>query len=93
VLAAAFPLGGRADRRPGRQRARDLSVHDVVDGQTIVFRTDPGSKLRGLDRIPAVCFEADGINLDDHTGWSVLVTGRAVEVTGAEEKRRAGELP
>jgi nitroimidazol reductase NimA-like FMN-containing flavoprotein (pyridoxamine 5'-phosphate oxidase superfamily) len=58
-----------------------------------VFRTDPGSKLRGLDRSPAVCFEADGVNLDDHTGWSVLVKGRAVEVTGAEEKRRAGELP
>lgn len=68
-------------------------VNFVVDGQTIVFRTDPGNKLRGLERSPAVCFEADGINFDDSTGWSVLVKGRAVEVTGADETRRASELP
>ena len=68
-------------------------VNHVVDGQTIVFRTDPGSKLRGLDRSPWVCFEADSLDLDGHTGWSVLVKGRAAEVTGAEEKRRVSQLP
>ncbi len=68
-------------------------VNFAVDDDTIVFRTDPGSKLRGLDRSPSVCFEVDAIDVDDHTGWSVLVKGRAVEVTSAQEKRRARALP
>ena len=68
-------------------------VNFVVDGHSVVFRTDPGSKLRGLDRSPSVCFEADGINVDDSTGWSVLVKGRAREVTDAEELRAVSGLP
>lgn len=50
-------------------------VNHVVDDQSIVFRTDPGSKLRGLGRSPAVCYEVDGIDVDNTTGWSVLVKG------------------
>lgn len=68
-------------------------VNHVVDGHTIVFRTDSGSKLRGLDRSPSVCFEADFFNFDEHTGWSVLVKGRAAELTSAEERGRAADLP
>ena len=68
-------------------------VNHVVDGHTIVFRTDPGSKLRGLERSPSVCFEADGLNIDDRTGWSVLVKGRATELTSAEDVRHVAELP
>ena len=68
-------------------------VNFVVDEHTIVFRTGPGSKLRGLDRSPSVCFEADGINLDEHTGWSVLVKGRAVEVTTSGDRSKAAALP
>lgn len=68
-------------------------VNHVVDGNTIVFRTDAGNKLRGLERSPSVCFEADGLNLDDQTGWSVLVKGWAAELTTAEDLRRAQDLP
>ena len=68
-------------------------VNFAVDGHTIVFRTDPGNKLRGLDRSPSVCFEADGVNLDERTGWSVLVKGRAVELTTPDDLRKAAELP
>ena len=68
-------------------------VNFVVDGEAIVFRTDPGSKLRGLDRSPSVCFEADQLDLEARTGWSVLVKGRAVEVTGADDLRRVEALP
>ncbi len=67
-------------------------VNFVVDGQTIVFRTDPGSKLRGLQRSPSVCFEADGIDLGSRVGWSVLVKGHAVEVTAPEDRRKAATL-
>jgi nitroimidazol reductase NimA-like FMN-containing flavoprotein (pyridoxamine 5'-phosphate oxidase superfamily) len=68
-------------------------VNFVVDNDTIVFRTDPGSKLRGLDRSPSVCFEADAIDVGESTGWSVLVKGRAVELRGSDELRHAAELP
>lgn len=68
-------------------------VNFVVDGQTIVFRTDPGSKLRGLQRSPSVCFEADGIDREDRSGWSVLVKGRAAEVLTPEDRRAVAALP
>jgi nitroimidazol reductase NimA-like FMN-containing flavoprotein (pyridoxamine 5'-phosphate oxidase superfamily) len=68
-------------------------VNHVVDDRMIVFRTDGGTRLRSLDRSPSVCFEADGMNLDDRTGWSVLVKGRAVVLSDPEEVRRATELP
>lgn len=68
-------------------------VNHVVDQRSVVFRTDAGSKLRGLERSPAVCYEADGLNLDDCTGWSVLVKGRAVDVSSPEELRRVEALP
>lgn len=46
-------------------------VNHVVDEHTIVFRTDPGNKLRGLGRSPSVCFEAAGLSLDDQTRWNL----------------------
>lgn len=63
-------------------------VNHAVDGQTIVFRTEQGQKLRGLDRSPSVCFEVDAYDPTTSTGWSVLVKGRAREVTAADEERR-----
>jgi nitroimidazol reductase NimA-like FMN-containing flavoprotein (pyridoxamine 5'-phosphate oxidase superfamily) len=68
-------------------------VNHVVDGESIVFRTATGSKLRGLDRSPSVCFQVDGIDPGSHTGWSVLVKGRATIVRGADEIRRVADLP
>jgi nitroimidazol reductase NimA-like FMN-containing flavoprotein (pyridoxamine 5'-phosphate oxidase superfamily) len=69
-------------------------VNHVVDGQTIVFRTDPGSKLRGLLRSPAVCYEVDTFDAAEASGWSVLVKGRAVEVHDRDELRAlAAALP
>jgi nitroimidazol reductase NimA-like FMN-containing flavoprotein (pyridoxamine 5'-phosphate oxidase superfamily) len=68
-------------------------VNHAVDRQTIVFRTDPGSKLRALVRSPAVCYEVDGIDPADATGWSVLVKGRAVELHEIDELRAAFALP
>jgi len=68
-------------------------VNFVVDQQSIVFRTDPGSKLRGLDRSPSVCFEVDAIDPEECTGWSILVKGRAVELVTGEELRKVVTLP
>ncbi len=66
-------------------------VNHVVDHRTLLFRTDPGSKLTGLRRHPMVCFEIDG-ELPGHAAWSVLVKGRAVEQVSAEAVRRATAL-
>lgn len=67
-------------------------VNYAVDGLSIVFRTDPGTKLRGLDRSPSVCFEVDGIDVEAHDGWSVLVKGRAKELTSASDLLTAEEM-
>jgi nitroimidazol reductase NimA-like FMN-containing flavoprotein (pyridoxamine 5'-phosphate oxidase superfamily) len=68
-------------------------VNHVVDRDTIVFRTDPGSKLSGLLRSPAVCYQVDGTDPADATGWSVLVKGRAAELHHPDDLRRVASLP
>jgi nitroimidazol reductase NimA-like FMN-containing flavoprotein (pyridoxamine 5'-phosphate oxidase superfamily) len=67
-------------------------VNFAVDGRSIVFRTDEGNKLRGLGRSPSVCFEADELDVEAKSGWSVLVKGTAREITDSEERRRAEAL-
>ncbi|CAN5434584.1 pyridoxamine 5'-phosphate oxidase family protein [soil metagenome] len=52
-------------------------VNFAVDDRSVVFRVTSGAKLDGLIRSASVCFEVDGIDVDDHTGWSVLVKGHA----------------
>ena len=59
-------------------------VNYAIDEGTVVFRTDDGSKLRGLGRSPSVCFETDDLDTEQATGWSVLIKGRAMELTTAE---------
>ncbi len=68
-------------------------VNHVVDGETIVFRTERGNKLRGLDRSPSVCFQIDGVDVEERSGWSVLVKGRAIELTTAEDLEGVRGLP
>jgi nitroimidazol reductase NimA-like FMN-containing flavoprotein (pyridoxamine 5'-phosphate oxidase superfamily) len=65
----------------------------VVHDHTIVFRTESGNKLRGLDRNPTVCFEADGYDLATRVGWSVLVKGRAEDVVDSETLHALRQLP
>ena|SRR5687768_3240589 len=57
-----------------------LPVNYALDGETVVFRTDPGTKLRVAGRGP-VAFEVDRFDREHRTGWSVLVKGRLEEVT------------
>ena len=59
-------------------------VNIAVDGETIVFRTDPGSKLSAIASEPRVAIEADSIDLDAKDGWSVMATGRVEELGGDE---------
>lgn len=71
-----------------------LPMNYVAVGDTIVFRTGPGTKLRHAHGSPA-CFEVDAIDTATHSGWSVLATGRLEEVTGYDdaEVQRLRTLP
>lgn len=52
-------------------------VNYFLDGQTVVFRTDAGVKLDGLLESPSVAFEADHVDRQAGTAWSVVVAGQA----------------
>jgi nitroimidazol reductase NimA-like FMN-containing flavoprotein (pyridoxamine 5'-phosphate oxidase superfamily) len=55
-------------------------VNYALDGDTIVFRTDPGTKLAHGPRARA-SFEVDRFDHAGRAGWSVVATGRLEEVT------------
>jgi nitroimidazol reductase NimA-like FMN-containing flavoprotein (pyridoxamine 5'-phosphate oxidase superfamily) len=69
-------------------------VNYVLDGDSIIFRTDEGTKLRSAGRAPAY-FEIDDIDRQHRTGWSVVVSGRLEEVTQFDGRtlQRIQELP
>lgn len=69
-----------------------LPVNFVVDESEVVFRTNPGSKLDAALQHSPVAFEIDGIDSRSQTGWSVLVRGRAHEVTDPVELERLEQL-
>ncbi len=69
-----------------------VPVNFFLDGDTVVFRTGPGSKfgLAVLDGRP-VSFEVDGVDAGSHGGWSVLLRGTASEIHEHEEGRTERE--
>lgn len=64
-------------------------VNYVLDGRTIVFRTDPGTKLDQGQRSGA-CFEIDSFDSATRSGWSVVATGRLEEITTFQSDALAG---
>lgn len=55
-------------------------VNYLYGDGVIVFRTNRGIKLAGSD-YANVAFEIDGVHPDGQSGWSVVVQGRAYEIT------------
>lgn len=68
-----------------------VPVNYVVDGERVVFRTTPGSKLLGVVMDDDVAFEVDEASSDDGA-WSVLARGRA-RVLDGDDRRAALDLP
>lgn len=60
-------------------------VNYTMVRDSIVFRTGPGSKLDAIRSIGSVSFEIDHIDVENRRGWSVVVRGRAHEITSAGE--------
>jgi nitroimidazol reductase NimA-like FMN-containing flavoprotein (pyridoxamine 5'-phosphate oxidase superfamily) len=90
-LIAGEPIGRVSVLVDGRPEI--YPVNHLVDRRTVLFRTDGGSKLRGLVDSPMVCFEVDGTNRRHHLGWSVMVKGRAVSLATAAAMARVADLP
>jgi nitroimidazol reductase NimA-like FMN-containing flavoprotein (pyridoxamine 5'-phosphate oxidase superfamily) len=67
-------------------------VNFALDADAIVFRNDPGSKVDAARDRP-VAFECDGADGADHQGWSVVVTGDAMQVRDPAERDRLGHVP
>jgi len=69
-----------------------LPVNFLVDGQDVVFRTSPGSKLCAIEVGHFVGFEADSYDAGAKTGWSVVVNGLAEIVDSDAEAARLDGL-
>lgn len=63
-----------------------LPVNFWFDGDRILVRTGPGSKLDAAIRNAVVAFEVDDLDPIYHSGWSVVVTGIAREITDQAER-------
>jgi nitroimidazol reductase NimA-like FMN-containing flavoprotein (pyridoxamine 5'-phosphate oxidase superfamily) len=57
-----------------------VPVNYALDGDAVVFRTDPGAKFDKGPRARA-SFEVDSFDRRERRGWSVVATGRLEEVT------------
>ena len=68
-------------------------INYVVDGDTIVFRTEAGTKLAGATMMPAVAFEVDHVDHATGIARSVVLHGRATEIATLEGILEAEALP
>lgn len=76
-------------------RPQLFPVNYALDGDAVVFRTAPGTKLEAVTR-SLVVFEVDRLTPLSHTGWKVVVEGIAQEVTSADApglRQRLAALP
>ena len=75
-------LGCARDGRPYVE-----PMHYAYDGKELYFFTTQGMKTQYIDTNPQVCFQVEEIT--GRTHWrSVMVIGRATEITNDEEMQR-----
>ncbi|MET7380663.1 pyridoxamine 5'-phosphate oxidase family protein [Streptomyces sp. NPDC005526] len=86
-LLASVPLGRVGFTQQALPAIRPVN-HLVHDGE-VVIRTHTGSALlKHSLTAEVVAYEADEIDPDTHTGWSVVVTGLATRVTDPDDLAR-----
>jgi len=89
-LIGATPVGRVAFAMAGEIEI--MPVNHTLDATTIVFRTATGSKLTAATQASVVAFEVDGWDAVIEDGWSVVVHGRAEQVTDSDQLRRLDAL-
>jgi uncharacterized protein len=88
-----------AERHLGRLAVTDgdgpvvFPVNYVLHQGSVVFRTDPGSKLDAVAGGAPVAFEVDAVDEASRTGWSVIVRGEAAEVVEPADLEHLRRLP
>jgi nitroimidazol reductase NimA-like FMN-containing flavoprotein (pyridoxamine 5'-phosphate oxidase superfamily) len=70
-----------------------LPVNFLLDGDRILIRTSPGTKLAAATTNAVVAFEVDAMDPFAHAGWSVAVTGMSREVTDPDDLAHIAALP
>lgn len=70
-----------------------LPVNFRLDGDHILILTGEGSKLDAATRNAVVAFEVDSFDPLYHSGWSVVVTGVARQMTDPVELATARRAP
>jgi nitroimidazol reductase NimA-like FMN-containing flavoprotein (pyridoxamine 5'-phosphate oxidase superfamily) len=79
-------LGCARDGRP-----YVVPMHYAYDGKDLYFFTTQGMKTQFIEANPQVCLQTEEIT--DSTNWrSVMVIGRANELTNSDEIQRAMKL-
>jgi uncharacterized protein len=73
-------------------RPRIIPMNYLLHEGSVVIRTDYGAIL---DTVAGahVAFEVDAVDPEYHTGWSVVVLGRAEEIWEPAELDRMRDLP
>lgn len=87
-LLAQTPLGRLGVIIDGRPEI--FPVNHVFDRETgrVTFPTNAMTKLHAALNWPFVAFEIDAMDPPDASGWSVLVVGRAEEITDVDDVAR-----
>ena len=68
-------------------------VNYMMDGDSIVFRTDEGTKLHSARAGATVAFEIDGVDPVHRLGWSVLARGVLEPVAATDASSERAVLP
>ncbi|MFK4084845.1 pyridoxamine 5'-phosphate oxidase family protein [Kribbella sp. NPDC020789] len=90
-LMSSVPLGRLVYTFHGLPAIR--LVNFVVDDDTIVFSTGPGDKFLAAERGDVVAFEADEVDGELHTGWTVTAIGHLSVVSADEAAELRRTLP
>ena len=69
-----------------------LPVNYAADGAGVVIRLWSGSAVVPALRQAVVAFQVDDVDLEQQSGWSVTLIGRAREVTDPVERQRVMAL-
>lgn len=86
-LLATVPIGRVVYTRQALPAVVPVNFGLDADG-AVLLRTSTASELARAVDGAVVAFEADAADADTHSGWSVVVTGRAEIVTDPAEAAR-----
>lgn len=91
-LLAAHHFGRLIAVNNGRPLIRPVNYAFDPASQSVVFRTDGGTKFRALLGATKAAFEVDGFDARLGTGWSVIIHGVVAELRAPGDIARAERL-